>query len=146
MVKNLTWNGSSPNQILRQKLSLYATHWSKAQHFIQKLPRIWCLKKWILWKMRFWNCECCDKLVSKKLWIWKMKLSKCEFLEKCRIFAPVCATYSYLEKSINCRKCTKLAIWNFLNASLERSLGYLYSCSSSSSCDLSQIILEYSWS
>ena len=40
--------------------------------FIQKLPRIWCLKNvnfvknktlklWILWKMRLWNCEFCQK-------------------------------------------------------------------------------------
>ena len=40
--------------------------------FIQKLPRIWCLKNanfvkneslklWILWKMRFWKCAFCEK-------------------------------------------------------------------------------------
>ena len=25
----------------------------------RKFHRIWCLKMWILWKMRLWNCEFC---------------------------------------------------------------------------------------
>ena len=29
------------------------THWGKNQLFIQKFPRIWCLKMWILSTMRF---------------------------------------------------------------------------------------------
>ena len=59
---------------------------------------------WMLWKMRFWNCEFCQKcdfeivnFVKKcdfenvnfvknatfKMWfLWKMRFSKCEFLDK----------------------------------------------------------------
>ena len=47
-------------------------------------------KMWILWKMRFWKCEFCEKWdfenvnfvknVLLKLWIlWKMWFSECEF-------------------------------------------------------------------
>ena len=80
------------------------TLFSKNQLFIQKLSRIWCLKNvkfvenetlklWILWKMRFWKCEFCEKCDFEngnfvkneilKLWIlWKMRFWKCEFCEK----------------------------------------------------------------
>ena len=71
--------------------SSYIAHWGKKQHFIQKFPRIRCLKNvnfvknetlkmWFLWKMRFWKCEFCLK--------WDF--GKCDFLCKLRIFAPVC--------------------------------------------------------
>ena len=50
-------------------------------------------KMWILWKMRFLNCEFCEKLDFEnviflkneilKMWIlWKMIFWKCEFCEK----------------------------------------------------------------
>ena len=67
-------------------------------------PIIWCLKcvnfvknetlkMWILWKMRLWKCEFCEKwdfenvnFVNNeifKMWIlWKMRLWNCEFCEK----------------------------------------------------------------
>ena len=56
---------------------------------------------WILWKMRFWKCEFCEKwdfdnvnfVKSEilKMWIWwKVTFSKCEFLDELRIFVPVC--------------------------------------------------------
>ena len=59
------------------------------------------LKLWILWKMRLWNYEFCQKWdfhnvnfvknEDLKMWILsKMLSSKCEFLDKLRIFAPVC--------------------------------------------------------
>ena len=59
------------------------------------------LKVWILWKMRLWNCEFCQKWDFEivnfvkndilKLWnLSKMIVSKCEFLDKLQIFAPVC--------------------------------------------------------
>ena len=53
-------------------------------------PEIDALKIWILWKMRLWNCEFCEKWdfenvlfvnnETLKMWIlWKMKLWICEF-------------------------------------------------------------------
>ena len=71
----------------------FATHWDKNQFLIQKLPRIWCLKMWILWKVRLWKCEFCEKWdlenvnyvknENLKLWILsKMRFWKCEFCEK----------------------------------------------------------------
>ena len=81
------------------------SHYGKNQLFIQKLPRIWCLKNvkfvknetfklWILSKMRLWKCEFCEKCdfenvnfvknATLKLWIlWKMPFWKCEFCQKC---------------------------------------------------------------
>ena len=68
-------------------LNFFDTHYGKNQLFVQKLLRIWCLKIWILWKMRFWNCEFCERWDFKnvnfvksgilKLWI----LSKSEILK-----------------------------------------------------------------
>ena len=70
---------------------------------------------WILWKMRFWKCEFCEKwdfgnvnfVENKvlKMWIlWKMWFSKCEFREKWDFqnvifwinwgFLPQCAQWS----------------------------------------------------
>ena len=40
------------------------------------------LKMWIMWKMRFWKCEFCEKW-DLKIWImWKMRFWKCDFCEK----------------------------------------------------------------
>ena len=55
------------------------THWGKNQLFIHKFPWFWCMKMWILSKMRLWKCEFCQKMI----------FSKCEFLDKLWIFAPV---------------------------------------------------------
>ena len=92
---------------------------------------------WILWKMRLWKCEFCEKWdfenmnfvknETLKMWIlWKMRLwklwilskmrfSKCEFLEKLLIFASVC----FKQKRPN-----SLASWqpHFTNYSLSGAL------------------------
>ena len=69
--QNITKNFSKYIKLYR-KLRVRKAHWGKNQLFIQKLPRIWCLKNvnfvqnetlklWILWKMKLWKCEFCEK-------------------------------------------------------------------------------------
>ena len=64
---NLTQNSriqSKPGipEVVLYTFNFYvATHWDKRQLFIQKLPLVWCLKMWILWKMRLCKCEFCEK-------------------------------------------------------------------------------------
>ena len=64
---NLTQNSriqSKPGipEVVLYTFNFYvATHWGKRQLFIQKLPLVWCLKMWILWKMRLCKCEFCEK-------------------------------------------------------------------------------------
>ena len=64
------------------------------------------LKMWILWKMRFWKCEFCQKCEFEnvnfvknenlKMWIFsKMRFWKCEFLDKMWIFAPACISHEF---------------------------------------------------
>ena len=49
---------------------------------------------WILWKMRFQNCEFCEKWDFRK--VKKLGFSICEFLDKMWIFAPVCTFEVYM--------------------------------------------------
>ena len=79
----------------------HTDYWGKKQHFIQKFPRIWCLKNvnfvknetlkmWILSRMRLWKCEFCQKMRHWKCeFCQKMRFLKCEFLDKLKIFAPL---------------------------------------------------------
>ena len=57
------------------------------------------LKMWILWKMRFWNCEFCEEWVFenaiflkietfKMRFLLKMRFSYCDFWNKLWIFTP----------------------------------------------------------
>ena len=56
-VQNPLWKWSNQTWTLERKCG--ETQWGKTEQFIQKLPRIWCLKMWILWKMWFWKCDFC---------------------------------------------------------------------------------------
>ena len=67
---------------------------AKSQLFIKKFSRIWCLKyvnfvkiglhtyMRILWKMRIWNCEFCEKWDFEVVNFLKNENLKCEFCQK----------------------------------------------------------------
>ena len=119
------------------------THWGKTPLFIQKFPRIWCLKyvnfvnneiseRWILWKMRFQNCEFCEKWDFRsvnfvknemsEMWIlWKMRLQKGEFCKNCEfqyvnffgqkvLFLPQCVTFPTVENWRLLLRCAALQV------------------------------------
>ena len=122
--------------------SHWNSHWGKNQLFIQKLPKNWCwknvnfvknetLEMWILWEMRFWNCEFCEKWDFRnmnfekneisEIWIlrkWdlrkvnflKLGFSMCQFLDKMWISAPVwnCNLSSLISTGIWTRVVTKV--------------------------------------
>ena len=72
-------------------------------NFLSRNSREFDVRKlWIFWGLRLRNRELCKKFVFEivnlvkkvilKMWIlWKVRFWKCDFLDKLRIFAPVCS-------------------------------------------------------
>ena len=89
-------------------------HWDKKQLSIEITMNLVIEKCEFLWKIRFWNCEFCEKwdfekvIFLKNVNFLKMRFSKCEFLWKMRLW--------------NCEFGQK---WYFQNVFLEKNRIFL---------------------